>query len=396
MAGEGEEPRAHGLGRVGEGRDLAAQDIGSGAAVEAQQAAPFAGGLVAQALGVGHAGQQHEGQQQQDGGGAVVAPQGAEAVGGAQQAGLQQGRQGGEQAAVLQGLDGLEAGRLGAAAAEAGGHAADDIEGAAAERGGGVQQDARGLAGRRLRRGCPGRGRVPGRAGRRQQPFLAVAVNGPVTDAESRGDLPQAETGGQQVGRLLQLGGVGQGGRAAPGALPVEGRFASALASLDGAVDRALAQVESGGECGDRGGPEADQLGDDAVARAIVVALVAVQRQQVVVVDGPLALVPDRQARVDRDSFRREDFQGCLAWGQRGRRPVVAVGRGGSGRTQAHTHGIQESEWESQVGGNAARHSGWPCAMQPSMARTYRGPCIRSLATAEGQSDPEARAGRIA
>ena len=120
-------------------------------------------------------------------------------------------------------------------------------------------------------------------AGRRQQPFLAVAVNGPVTDAESRGDLPQAETGGQQVGRLLQLGGVGQGGRAAPGALPVEGRFASALASLDGAVDRALAQVESGGEFGDRGGPEADQLGDDAVARATVVALVAVQRQQVVV-----------------------------------------------------------------------------------------------------------------
>ena len=44
MAGEGEEPRAHGLGRVGEGRDLAAQDIGGGAAVEARQAAPFAGG----------------------------------------------------------------------------------------------------------------------------------------------------------------------------------------------------------------------------------------------------------------------------------------------------------------------------------------------------------------
>ena len=104
---------------------------------------------------------------------------------------------------------------------------------------------------------------------------------------------------------------TGQGRRAAPGALPVEGRFASALASLDGAVDRALAQVESGGEFGDRGGPEADQLGDDAVARATGVALVAVQRQQVVVVDGPVALVPDRQARVDRDSFRRGDFQGA-------------------------------------------------------------------------------------
>ena len=301
-----------------------------------QQAAPFAGGLVAQALGVGHAGQQHAGHQQQDRGGGVEAGQGGEAVGEAQQADLQQGGQGGEQAAVAQSLHGLEArGRR-----RRGWRPGD--------RG---HRGLRGRAGRRRRAGC-------GRSWAAAAPPRAPAP-------ARRRSAGRRGGGGQQVGRLLQLGGRGQGAEAAPPALPVKGRFALLPAGRDGAPDRALAQPEGRGEFGDRGRAEAHQLGDDAVARALVVPRVGMHRNQEVVVDRPVAIVVDRQARIDRDRFRREDFQGGLAGGQPERRPGGTIGRRGGGRNQGHTHGIAESErkvkgWGVPAAGGAPDRRGAP------------------------------------
>ena len=56
VAGELVGPGLHGDGLVAELGELAAQGVGSAAAVEAEQAAPFAGLLVAQLLEVAHAG----------------------------------------------------------------------------------------------------------------------------------------------------------------------------------------------------------------------------------------------------------------------------------------------------------------------------------------------------
>lgn len=76
--------------------------------------------------------------------------QGAQVVGEAQGA---DPRQGGEHAPVPEGLDGLEAGRVGARGTKSGGHPVGDIEG--------------------------------------RTPELAVGMDDPVTDTELGGDFPQ-------------------------------------------------------------------------------------------------------------------------------------------------------------------------------------------------------------
>ena len=143
---------APGLDRVlaaGQLAELAPQGVGRAAAVESQQAPPFAGQLVAQALGIAHARQQQESLQQQDRALAVVARYGAQPVAVAQQAGLQQGRQGRQDAASGDGLDRFETRRRGAQAADAGRHAPRDVAGRHAERGGRVELVARAPGDRR-------------------------------------------------------------------------------------------------------------------------------------------------------------------------------------------------------------------------------------------------------
>ena len=98
--GKGELPRPHAGLVVGDESDLAAQRLDLGAAIEAENGAPFARRLVAQALGVAHPRQGHEGQEEQDRRQAVIAlRQQWQETGLGEKTFLQQGRQGGEHAA---------------------------------------------------------------------------------------------------------------------------------------------------------------------------------------------------------------------------------------------------------------------------------------------------------
>ena len=99
---------------AGQLAELAPQGVGRATAVESQQAPPFAGLLVEQALGVADARQQQESLQQQDRALAVVARHGAQPAALAQPAGLQQGGHGRQDAASGDGLDRLETRRRGA------------------------------------------------------------------------------------------------------------------------------------------------------------------------------------------------------------------------------------------------------------------------------------------
>ena len=170
LAGEALQPVEHAVGGGGEGRGLAAQGVGMAAAVEAQQAAPFAGGLAAQAFGRGATGHQQEGAQQEHRGRVVVAGEGAEGGGVVQQAGLQQGGQGEQDAAVSDGLGGLEARSRGPGGPEAGGDAGRDMAGGHAHggRGAGIVQIALGGSGEGRRSAAGSAAVRAGRADRRR------------------------------------------------------------------------------------------------------------------------------------------------------------------------------------------------------------------------------------
>ena len=120
-------PVAHGVLGAGEQAQLAAQRLGLGAAVEAEDGAPLAGRLVAEGLGITDSGQRHAGDEQEDGGQAVESGgQAEQAVGGAEQALAQQHRQRREDAAASDGVSWLGEPRRGLVGARSlvGGNAA--------------------------------------------------------------------------------------------------------------------------------------------------------------------------------------------------------------------------------------------------------------------------------
>ena len=127
----------------------AAQGARAGAAVQAQQGAPLAGLLVAQPLGATHPAQQQEGPQQQQRRQAVEALGQRQLVEVAQQAGLQQARQGGQHAAPADGRGGGEARGAPVERPQAGCYAARRVVRRTAARGGGVTPVAVFLAGGR-------------------------------------------------------------------------------------------------------------------------------------------------------------------------------------------------------------------------------------------------------
>ena len=101
-------PIADGVLGAGEQLELAVEGLGLGAAVEAEDRAPLAGRLVAQALGVAYSGQRHAGDEQEDSGQAIESGgQAEQAVGGAEQALAEQHRQCREDAAVGDAVAGL-------------------------------------------------------------------------------------------------------------------------------------------------------------------------------------------------------------------------------------------------------------------------------------------------
>ena len=108
VLGQAADPGRQPLGS-GQLARAAAQGARAGAAVQAQQGAPLAGLLVAQPLGATHPPQQQEGPQQQQRLQAVEALGQRQLVEVAQQADLQQARQGGQHAAPADGRGGGEA-----------------------------------------------------------------------------------------------------------------------------------------------------------------------------------------------------------------------------------------------------------------------------------------------
>ncbi len=98
--GKGALPSPHAGLVVGDQSDLAPQGLDLGATVEAEDGAPFARRPIAQTLGVAYPRQGHEGQEKQDRVQAVIAlGQERQGVARGQQTFLEQGRQGGENAA---------------------------------------------------------------------------------------------------------------------------------------------------------------------------------------------------------------------------------------------------------------------------------------------------------
>ena len=169
LPGQGRAPGVQHLGVGGQLVQLAPQGARLGAAVQAQQGAPFAGLLVAQALGVAHARQEHEGQQQQHGAQAVEAGRNVQQAGMAQQAGLQQRRDGRQHATVGNGRGGFEAWQPLGQQAEAGRDAPANVPRRPAHRSGRVAPVAAGLV---HAAGRAARGRLGGnsRAARAARP----------------------------------------------------------------------------------------------------------------------------------------------------------------------------------------------------------------------------------
>ena len=169
LPGQGRAPGVQRLGVGGQLVQLAPQGARLGAAVQTQQGAPFAGLLVAQALGVAHARQEHEGQQQQHGAQAVEAGRNVQQAGMAQQAGLQQRRDGRQHATVGNGRGGFEAWQPLGQQAEAGRDAPANVPRRPAHRSGRVAPVAAGLV---HAAGRAARGRLGGnsRAARAARP----------------------------------------------------------------------------------------------------------------------------------------------------------------------------------------------------------------------------------
>ena len=249
-------PIAHGVLGAGEQPDLAAQGLGLGAAVEAEDRTPLAWRLVAEALGVAYSGQRQAGDEQEDGGQAIKSVgQAEQAVGGTEQTRTQQHRQCREDAAASDAVGWLSEHRRGLGQqAGAGKRAALDVARRATHgsvlvagiAGGAISCGRRfgvcagGVIGGHLRsvHDCGERRRGGG-----DDAGAPVLVEGGRRDAEVTSAGAAAHPGSEQCGRLGGHLGVDDG-TSAPSARLEEGVLAVLTVAFDGAREGGTGDVE--------------------------------------------------------------------------------------------------------------------------------------------------------
>ena len=145
----------------------------------------------------------------------------------------------------------------------------------------------------------------------RQPAGATVAVDGLMAHAEGRGDLAQALTGSEQVGRQLALGGVLEDGAFAGGG---PGRdVVQALAPVcDRTGDGAQAEAVGAGEFGGGGGAEIDEHGDGLVAVEDRGEWVGKDNVEVMEIEQRVAADAHGEAGIDGDGAGGEQVEGDL------------------------------------------------------------------------------------
>ena len=283
-------PVAHGVLGAGEQPQLAAQRLGLGAAVEAEDGAPLAGRLVAEGLGITDSGQRQAGDEQEDGGQAIESGgQAEQAVGGVEQTLAQQHRQRREDAAASDAVGWLSEHRRGLGQqAGAGKRAALDVARRATHgsvlvagiAGGAISCGRRfgvcagGVIGGHLRsvHDCGERRRGGG-----DDAGAPVLVEGGRRDAEVASAGAAAHSGSEQLGRLGGHLGVDDG-TPAPSARLEESVLAVLTVAFDGACEGGTGDVEGSHDVGLADAGNDVQLGGAKQHGAAVVGGVAIRR----------------------------------------------------------------------------------------------------------------------